>query len=184
MDMIQLLPILIIFIVMLVLLFVFIKKNESAANQTSTDSSEKKQHHEADVLKDIEVLKLLLPLRIQASERLVLLLERMQPRLLISRHIQNPLSALALAQNMLSNIREEFEHNLSQQLYVSDTAWQMVKTSKEEVVQLIHLTLSNIKPDADAADFAKDLLSQEAPELIDHAIRRLRDELNATGLKS
>ncbi len=127
-----------------------------------------------------EGLKIILPLRLQASERLVLFLERMQPSLLLSRHLPLCLNADDLTQSILSSIREEFEHNLSQQLFVSDTAWQMTKTAREEVIQLVHMARTTLPEDASAADLAKKMLLSEV-KVIDHAIKKLREDLNKFG---
>ncbi|PKP52888.1 MAG: hypothetical protein CVT92_06880 [Bacteroidetes bacterium HGW-Bacteroidetes-1] len=124
-----------------------------------------------------ESLKIILPLRVQASERLVLFLERMQPSLLVSRHLNNFSKANDLTQIILQNIREEFEHNLSQQLYVSSTAWQLTKTVREEVIQMIHLAYAALPEDASATEMAKKILGSEV-KMIDHAIQRLREDLN------
>lgn len=181
MELMQLVPILMVFLVLLALLFWMIKKNSTTATPLPKEAESVQDTKESNLFVQNEVIKQLLPLRIQASERLVLLLERMQPRLLVARHLPNHGNAFEMAQAMLLNIREEYEHNLSQQLYVSDTAWQMVITSKEEIVQMVHLSLTAVHEDADANELAKTLLTQDAPELINHAIRKIRDDLNAIG---
>ena len=49
---------------------------------------------------------------------------------------------------LISSIREEFEHNLSQQLYISFGAWELVKTAKEEMISLINTAASQLKEDS------------------------------------
>ncbi|MDP2236044.1 MAG: hypothetical protein Q8J88_06390 [Bacteroidales bacterium] len=153
------------------------------ANQTLLESFEKQMKHlsdEKNAERQKEGMKIILPLRLQASERLVLFLERMQPSILLSRHLPLCINADDLTQSILSSIREEFEHNLSQQLFVSDTAWQMTKTAREEVIQLVHMARTTLPEDASAADLAKKMLLSEV-KVIDHAIKKLREDLNKFG---
>nr|NLA24418.1 hypothetical protein [Bacteroidales bacterium] len=81
-----------------------------------------KQIHKKEIdIKKIEQIsrnqKLITPLRLQSYERLILFLERIGPNHLIIRVQQPNMSALELQKSMLANIRTEYEHNLSQQLY-------------------------------------------------------------------
>ena len=65
-----------------------------------------------------------LPLRLQAYERMALFLERIDPNQLVMR-IHTPGLTVSQEQNLLlTAIRSEFEHNLSQQIYISDPVWQ------------------------------------------------------------
>jgi hypothetical protein len=74
--------------------------------------------------------KVTLPLRLQAYERLTLFLERISPESLIVRVNKAGMSAQKLQTALLESIRAEWEHNLSQQLYVSHEAWELVKNAK------------------------------------------------------
>jgi len=79
-----------------------------------------------------------LPLKLQAYERLILFLERISPgSLLVRVHVGN-MSAQLLHAELLSGIRSEFEHNLSQQLYVSDEAWDKVCEAKDAMAVLVN----------------------------------------------
>lgn len=80
-----------------------------------------------------------LPLRLQAYERLSLFLERIGPGTLVFRVHKNSMSARMLHAELLATIREEFEHNVTQQIYVSDRAWQQVKMAKEETLRIINI---------------------------------------------
>ena len=81
--------------------------------------------------------KIALPLRLQAYERLTLFLERVSPAKLLLRVKPTGKDAKAYAQKLIGVIEQEFEHNLAQQIYVSDTAWKAVKTSKSVMVKII-----------------------------------------------
>ncbi len=78
-----------------------------------------------------------LPLKLQAYERLILFMERISPNSLLVRVHQGNMPAQHLHLELLINIRSEFEHNLSQQLYVSDESWQTVCSAKDEVMELV-----------------------------------------------
>lgn len=126
---------------------------------------------------NVEGFKTMLPLRIQASERLVLFLERLQPQLLVARYLPESLMAADMAPFMLKGIREEFDYNLSQQLFISDTSWQLTKAAKEEIIQLIYLSLSQLPAEADKNSLAGLMLEAEV-QLIEKAIQQLRNDLN------
>ncbi len=117
------------------------------------------------------------PLRVQAAERLIVLLERIKPGMLVHRHLPNATSAGQLAALMLQNIREEFEYNISQQLYVSERSWQLIQAAREEVVQSVHLALSKIGQEAPPANLATELFSSTL-RFPDEALISLRSELN------
>jgi hypothetical protein len=83
--------------------------------------------------------KYFLPNRVEAYQRSVLLMERISPNNLIMR-LHNPgLPAKALQADVLNAIRQEFDHNVAQQLFVSPEAWDMVKSSKEETIKIINI---------------------------------------------
>lgn len=176
----SLIIIVIAFVIVLPGLMYLIMQAFLKANQKLLESFEKQMKllsEEKNAERKKEGLKIVLPLKLQASERLVLFLERMQPSLLLSRHLPLCINADELTQSILSSVREEFEHNLSQQLFVSDTAWQMTKTAREEVIQLVHISRSKLPEDATATDLAKKMLEGEL-KIIDIAIKKLREDLN------
>lgn len=78
------------------------------------------------------------PIRLQAYERICLLLERISPSNLITRLNDAKYSALELQNILISEVREEFNHNLSQQLYMSEEAWGYVSAAVENVLTLIN----------------------------------------------
>lgn len=82
--------------------------------------------------------KEMLPLRLQAYERVVLFLERITPNNLLVRLSSAGQSAPDYHRLLLQEIRAEYEHNLAQQLYMSPDAWQQVKNAKESVLTMIN----------------------------------------------
>lgn len=101
--------------------------------------------------------KYLTPIRLQAYERMMLFLERISPQSLIFR-VQNPTQKVFQLQSaLLKAIRDEYEHNLAQQLYISKESWAMLKAAKEDMVKLINTSAANLKPDALGIELSKNI---------------------------
>ena len=79
-----------------------------------------------------------LPLKLQAIERMVLFLERISPDTLLPRLHRGGISSGQLHSDLLSSIRSEFEHNLTQQVYLSNEVWAEIKNAKEELLKIIN----------------------------------------------
>ena len=141
------------------------------------------------VQKDVEkrVLELraqntetVLPLRLQAYERIALLLERTNPHNLVLR-LNNPLyNAAQLQQQMVAEVREELNHNVSQQVYISGQAWGLARQSIEETIALINTSAQTLEADAAGIDLARAIfenliLRNEGPS--DQAMRTLKEEI-------
>jgi len=106
----------------------------------------------------IDVQKISLPIRMQAYERLVLLLERIEPAGLLVRTNLPGMNASQLKSALIQSIRSEFEHNLSQQLYVSTKAWEMVRNAREETIKRINTSAMKLTPEATSTDLASLIL--------------------------
>lgn len=102
------------------------------------------------------------PMQIQAYERLTLYMERINPESLIPRLISAESSAIAFQNTLISAIREEFEHNLSQQLYVSNNAWLLVVKAKESITQLVNVSMAELPQNGTAIDLSKNILQAHA----------------------
>lgn len=102
------------------------------------------------------------PIRLQAYERITLLLDRITPDNLVMRMRKTGVGVGEMQGILLQNIREEFDHNMSQQLYVSDEAWEMVKKAKEEVIQLINNTGAEMKEDDHGIDLCRRILERSS----------------------
>jgi hypothetical protein len=127
-----------------------------------------------------ETTKTLLPIRLQAYERMALFLERISPNnLLIRLNGQTP-NVLSFQQLMLSEIREEFSHNLSQQVYMSDEAWTTVKNAMNETVALINLSAKDLSPDAPAIELSKrifEIMMGKEVNPSDEALKVVKQEM-------
>ena len=78
-----------------------------------------------------------LPLRLQAYERLSLFLERINPTKLLIRVAPIAENKKDYADYLIASIEQEFEHNLTQQIYVSNSCWGYVVTAKNATTQMI-----------------------------------------------
>jgi len=102
----------------------------------------------------------ILPVRLQAYERSILLLERISPQSMIMRVSRTDFSARQLQQELLSNITSEFEHNIAQQTYLSAEAWEKIQTAKNQVINLVNETAKEVKPDANGPTLGKLILER------------------------
>jgi hypothetical protein len=105
-----------------------------------------------------------LPMRLQAYERLLLVVERMQTPSLINRFYVQEASAVELQLAMTQSIRTEFEYNLSQQLYVSNEVWQTINTAMEQEIMMINQIASKLPHTASAKDLASALHEHNAEQ--------------------
>jgi len=96
--------------------------------------------------------KMITPLRLQAYERLIILLERTNLSSLITRTHKAGMSARMLQSELLKNIRTEFDHNIAQQLYVTNKSWDSIKTAKEETIKTINIAATQVSDSAPAMD--------------------------------
>lgn len=96
-------------------------------------------------------------LQLQAAERFVLYLERIAPDRLVMRLHQNGMDSKMLQTELSRAIREEFDHNLSQQLYVSEGAWELIKNAKEEMIRLISATGESMPKNSTGLDYSRKL---------------------------
>lgn len=127
--------------------------------------------------------KLITPIRLQAYERIILFLERISPNSVILR-LQTPnMTVQQLHRDMLIIIRTEYEHNLSQQLYLSAQAWEQVKNAKEHTIKLINSCSQSLSQDDDAIKLSQAIFdnlikldkspSQEAIDYIKEEVKVL-----------
>lgn len=107
-----------------------------------------------------------LPVRLQAYERLSLFLERIKPPKLLVRVAPIGNDKDEYERLLISNIEQEFDHNLSQQIYMSDQCWSIIVAAKNSTIQLIRK--SSLSDKVTSADKLREvvlteLMEQEAP---------------------
>lgn len=115
-------------------------------------------------------------LKMQAYERLTLFLERSKPHSLLMRFLNKTEDVNQLQLLLLQMIREEFEHNFSQQIYVSENLWQTISLAKDRLLQLINAIAMNQNT---IKGFSEELLLQynaEQDDFIGDALQMLREE--------
>ena len=100
----------------------------------------------------------ILPVRLQAYERSILLLERISPESMVLRVSRSDYTARQLQQELLSNITSEFEHNIAQQTYLSTEAWEKIKAAKNQVINLVNESAREVKPEASGPTLGKVIL--------------------------
>lgn len=125
--------------------------------------------------------KLIVPIRLRAYERLILFLERISPDNLIMRVNNANFMAKDLEKALTDAIRAEFDHNLSQQLYVSAQAWDAVKSARVNLLNIISTAMDEISPNSPGIILSRKILMK----LVEHevnpvtpAIDFLKNEVN------
>jgi hypothetical protein len=103
--------------------------------------------------------KITLPLRLSAYERLMLLCDRADVANTMLRVRMPDMKVRELRGVLLMAINQEFEHNVSQQLYVSDTLWQIIRIAKNNTLALVTMTGQDLDPNADAEVLVNALLA-------------------------
>jgi hypothetical protein len=98
------------------------------------------------------------PLQLQAYERLVLLIERISLPNLISRMSQPNTPARELQAQLIETIKQEFEYNATQQIYVSNLAWEAVRNLRDQNMLIINQVAGLLPAEATANDLAKKVL--------------------------
>jgi len=118
------------------------------------------------------------PVRLQAYERMALFLERIEPNQLILRLNDGNTSNADLRVLLISSIRAEFEHNLSQQIYLSSDVWNQICNAKEETIRIINISSGKIAQDAPGIELVTSILEQTAGQSpIEPAMEALKEEI-------
>jgi hypothetical protein len=159
------LPSLVVFITAYWLIKAFLKKDDSIRKQELFIANQKE----------------ITPIRLQAYERLVIFLERIHPDSLIIRENSVGINNQQLQQKLLIAIRTEFEHNLSQQVYISPLLWAQIKNAKESILQIINHEASQLVPTDSSIGLSKAVIEshmQIKNSEIAKAINELKEEIS------
>jgi hypothetical protein len=119
------------------------------------------------------------PLRMRAYERLSLLLERTTPEHMLLELNLGEMTILQVQQHLMRTIRMEYDHNLSQQIYVSNQVWDAIIASRDQMVAFINTMAQQMPPESTALDYAKVLItaySSNGQTANDQAMQLLRTE--------
>lgn len=124
--------------------------------------------------------KITLPLRLQAYERLTLLCDRVNILNTIMRVRTPGMKVRELRGSLMMAISQEFDHNTSQQLYISETLWKILKIAKSDTLNLVTNVGEELDPNGDAELLVQALLqtldAQEQPTILDKAVFAIRTE--------
>ncbi|OFY45194.1 MAG: hypothetical protein A2Z69_03765 [Bacteroidetes bacterium RBG_13_44_24] len=99
-----------------------------------------------------------IPIKLQAYERIVLFLERISLESMLVRVSSSGMSAAQLHSTLLTTIRSEFEHNLSQQIYMSPQAWEVVRNARSNMIKIINSEIEKMPEKATGMEFSRRLL--------------------------
>lgn len=126
-----------------------------------------------------ESQKTISPIRMRAYERLALLLERTKPEHMLMGLDLNEMTILQLQQHLLQTIRAEFEHNESQQVYVSEELWDMIINVRDQTAAFVIAIAGQLPPNATTQIYAKALMTAYASNgttPTDKAMEELKNE--------
>ncbi|MFN7327927.1 MAG: hypothetical protein ACK5UP_00320, partial [Bacteroidota bacterium] len=81
---------------------------------------------------------------------------------------------------LLDEIRSEYNHNASQQVYMSEEVWSQIKNAKEDLIILINEAASRLMPDAKSIDLSKkifEMAMEKKVDLVSLALSELKKEI-------
>ena len=147
--------------------------------KTYFDNQQKMQMLQMKIDERKESLKVVTPIRLQAYERMALYLERISPNSLILRTFRPGMDIKSLQTAMTKAIRDEREHNLSQQVYLTTESWNRIREAKEEMINLINGSAVKLSADADPTGLAGAIFESCAKSKIptDEAIEFMKNEI-------
>lgn len=126
-----------------------------------------------------ETLKVVTPIRLQAYERMALFLERISPDSLVLRCWQPGMDLKLLQGVMTKNIRDEWEHNLSQQVYIDAATWAIIREAKDEMINLVNSSAVTLTDTDDPTRLAASIFASAAQQRpTDRALETLHKEIN------
>ena len=120
----------------------------------------KKSFIEKQLEQRLRQTEIALPLRLQAYERMCLFLERISPNNLLMRLNGSATTVPEFQQILLRDVRDEFNHNLSQQVYLSPEAWERIRATQQEVIVLINQAAGEVLPQAAPIDLSKKIFEK------------------------
>lgn len=113
---------------------------------------------------------------LNAYERLALLCERIQPGPLAMRLQTNQLNAQALSQAMIVALQQEYDHNITQQIYISEKLWNIILLARDEAIYEIIRTAGELPPDTEGKILTQKLMEQRENSSLNKALQAVRKE--------
>lgn len=133
--------------------------------------------------------KSILPLRLQAYERMTLFCSRIEMSQLVMNTNANPdMSAELYKSALLAQVEEEYQHNITQQVYMTDDLWNIILLAKKEVTQVCEKVFQDLRAEmalnSDATPSAQNYLEalvkyvREHPQIgYLHALSAIKKEV-------
>jgi len=118
-----------------------------------------------------------LPIRLQAYERLTVFLERIALHNLLPRVRKGEMTVSDFRTSLINNIRMEYEHNISQQIYISTEAWGMIRAAKEEIISIINRNAMELMPELPGIELHKKIIAELAETEEDIITQKSIDQL-------
>lgn len=100
----------------------------------------------------------LLQLRLQAHERMIIFVDRINPSNLLLRLHQQGIEVAALQLMAVNEIKTEFQHNITQQLYLEAATWKVIRQLKDDTVAMINNAVKNLPAEASGVELSKKVL--------------------------
>ncbi len=141
------------------------------------------------IQKDIDLKKLeirgrsietVLPNRLHAYERMTLFLERISPQNLLVRLNTGSIPTKEFQQLLLTEVRNEYNHNVSQQIYISEEVWELIKNAKEDLIVTINDSAGDMGENSSSLDLSKKIFEKTISKEVDpvaHALSELKREV-------
>lgn len=126
--------------------------------------------------------KKIIMVRLQAYERMILFLERITPDSLLIRISGNNMTARQFQETLLEAVRAEYEHNFTQQLYVTEQSWALIRAARESIIRLVNTAMDELPSSAAGKDLSRKILEMwldvdESP--VHTAVHELKQEVRS-----
>ncbi len=143
------------------------------------DNQQKQQLLQMKMDERKETLHAVTPIRLQAYERMALFLERIAPGSLVLRCWQPGMDLKLLQGVMTKNIRDEWEHNLSQQVYLTPALWARIREAKDEMINMVNSSAVSLTEETDPTRLAATIFASAAQHSpCDEALEALSNEIH------
>jgi hypothetical protein len=140
------------------------------------ENDQRRREFEFRVLRTKEIT----PIKLQAYERLTLFLERISPDSMLVRHSPHETTVASYHQILLNIVRQEYEHNLSQQIYVSPLLWETIRGAKEKLITVINRSAEELDQKSPGYELSKKIFNNyldEDPAPVALALADLKKEV-------
>jgi hypothetical protein len=140
------------------------------------ENDQRRREFEFRVLRTKEIT----PIKLQAYERLTLFLERISPESMLVRHSPHETTVAGYHEILLNIVRQEYEHNLSQQIYVSPLLWETIRGAKEKLITIINSSAEELDQKSPGYELSKKIFNNyldEDPAPVALALADLKKEV-------